>query len=375
MGKIGIITFHFAENAGAALQCFALYSYIREQGGDSIVINYRPKYHTSKYSLFINPFDAMVSDEKMFRKVQLFVHRLVSNVKFIGKLRRKRNFNIFMQEYCTQSPAAGTPLELSALCRDYSACIAGSDQIWNEKYTNGSFDNAYFLDFFSGPKYTYAASVGYLLDKHKLKVVRDKLLKFNKISVRENSLMRQLTNRDKLNVVTCVDPTFLLDKEHWLKIAGKSRSTGKYILAYQLEQSIEFADVLLGLQKKTGLKVINISPNDFLKGTGIKTSRDQYCSPQRFLNYICYAEYIVTNSFHGTVFSIIFERKFAGILHSRTPERMKTLLTDHGLEKRIYIEYEDSILEEINYKAAKDLYRNKVEQSKKYLAEIIEEVG
>lgn len=372
MGKIGIITFHFAENFGASLQCFALYNYIREHNGDCIIINYRPDYHSSKYNVFINPFDAFKTSESPVRKIKIFTKRLLSNSMFIGRIRKKNAFSNFLKEYCEQTALVKTAEELVELGRDFSVCIAGSDQIWNEMYTNGSFDSAYFLRFFSGLKYTYAASAGYLFDDAKLKDITHFLTGFRKISVRETSLMEQINEYSGLEVITSVDPTLLLNRETWENVANAVPIVENYILVYQLESSGTILDITDNIQKATGLQVVNISPNDYLVGSGIRYKRVKYCSPIMFLSYVRHSQYVVTNSFHGTVFSIIFERTLACVLHSRTPERMKTLLADHGLEKRIYTSYDSATLDNINYNDAKKAYWSKIDQSKRYLDGIIE---
>lgn len=360
MKNVGIITFHFVENIGASLQCVALSHTLETLGYKSYVIDYKPEYHTSKYAIIKNPFSELVSGKPLFKALKGTLKQLILLYKVPKLYAKKKKFQNFMQKNIRTTREFRTIEELVEANNVIDVCVAGSDQIWNAMYTNGGLDSAYLMAFFNGPKYTYAVSAGTRINENDLSDNMDKLNRINKLSVRESALKKQLLEHG-IQSTMVLDPTFLMKKHDWDLLRNPKRSYGyKYILVYALEQDERLNLVLHRLLEQTGYQVIDISPRNFVKGEKCRRVKD--CGPVEFINYIANASYIVTNSFHGTVFSIIYEKNFFTIPHSKTPDRVIDLLDTLEIRNRLITEVNfNDIQTQIDYEkvnAQLDKYRN-----------------
>ena len=234
----------------------------------------------------------------------------------------------------------------------YSCVIVGSDQVWNLNITHGDF--TYFLkDVKNVRKCSYASSFGTIKSDVKYyDEIRNCLNDFEIINIRESSgknFINNLLPEKHVNLV--LDPTFLLTREEWREIAVRPSYKGKYVLIYQLAYSkslIKYAQ-RLAREKNCKLVTINGNPRQPIKGKNILNA-----GPEQWLGLIEDAECVITNSFHGTVFSIIFQKEFYTELLTTQEERndrVITLLTELELKNRILCKglSADTLNEKIDY--------------------------
>lgn len=293
MRNIGILTFQDADNYGAMLQCYALQKVINERYCTAEVINYKCYYLNHPYG-----FKSL--------KHKGLPRYILGNVNAIVRCFRHNNFEKFRKILPLTKPI--TRKNIKKATQKYDAVVVGSDCVWNDDITD--FDKVYLLDFIndSKKKLSYAASFGsetissYNLDQYK------KLLSsFKELNVREKSGMKIINNLIHKEANVVLDPTLLLDRNDWDKIAKSQNIKGKYIFVYQLSTSKYLLSIVNILKKKTGLPAIFIP---FPIGGFVKSKSLINKGPADLIGLIRDAEYVVTDSFHGTVFSIIYGKKF-----------------------------------------------------------------
>lgn len=329
--KICTLTCHNVYNPGASLQAYALCRYLSDCGHTVSVIDYRPDYLSGHFSLTAVP--------DQWRRRGLSLPYLLA--KLPGRLmsrRRKKPFDRFTDSYLPLTPRSyNTVGELRADPPQADCYVAGSDQIWNTLFPTGR-DAAFFLDF--GPdsvrRVSYAASFatpGLAPDCRE--AVRRHLQRFDVLSVREGSGVTLVSDLG-LEAVQVADPVLLLDKDRWLALAEPSgltlKAPGGYIALYDFDESPQTRAVVDKLRSQTGLPVFSI-------GGARRRYADRSftrLSPLQFVDAIAQAEYVVTGSFHATVFSMMFQKPFAFVERlDGLNERMTDLLRWTGLEQRV----------------------------------------
>ena len=320
--KIGILTFHCAHNYGAVLQCFALQEYLKILGHEVCVINYRPSY--LKYGLFIwynwlslNPVKCIKKIIKQLRSLNLQYKRFKAFESFIHRRLNVKSIN------------------LQSVHNDIDCFVFGSDQIWRKN--NNQFDPIYFGEFKAAHGHkliSYAASMG--LDKlsETEKGQISKWLKnFSIITVRETSLKQLLSPLTDKKIDVVVDPTFLLSQQEWMKIARTPDVDKPYILIYQVipnPLANEIADIAA---KKLKAEIIEIASK--VNNTQRNHRVVYTASPEEFLGWIMNARFVVTTSFHGTAFSVIFNKAFVSIKQNKPSDlRIKSILNQFQLIDR-----------------------------------------
>ncbi|MDL2288689.1 polysaccharide pyruvyl transferase family protein [Oscillospiraceae bacterium OttesenSCG-928-F05] len=351
MNKVGILTLHFSLNYGAVLQCYALRKTIADKTGyDVDVINYIPPSHGG---------------------------RSFKETHFSADYEKKlRLFDNFRSDECGISPQKVTKENLREDQGEYDFYVAGSDQIWNTSFS--LFDPLYFLDFAEAPskKIAYAASIGLSLDDPLLdkSVFKAYVPKLDHISVREQThqaFVQRYT--DKTEVETVLDPTMLLKKEDYDNIlAGEKEKCEKFIFLYFLKhdtsavQALNFANTL---SRKFDLPVVHNFTE--LPGAVFKHASKSMAfeGPKDFLWYIKNAEAVVTNSFHGTVFSLLFKTPFYTILDKKMASRAADLLRNCNLSDRIVKGFvkADDVNMEVDFRSADRYISKQKEKSIKFL--------
>ena len=215
--------------------------------------------------------------------------------------------------------------------QDETACyLAGSDQIWNPLFKNG-WDGAFFLDFApeGAKRVSYAASFSVEeLSKESREFMSERLKKVDTVSVREGSAVK-LLNEMGIDGITVLDPVFLLDREHWEGLAT-AQITEKYLLIYDFDASPELLSFARSIAREKGLKIASLFKTD-----GADIVLDTH-GPREFLGDIMNAECVISNSFHATAFSIIFDKEFY-VFRRREGinTRMADLLSAYGLSDRM----------------------------------------
>jgi hypothetical protein len=316
--KVGIVTFHRAHNYGAVLQAYALQKVIEECNCIVGFIDYQHEYFKHGYNIYPS-LKTIKSTRKL---LSYFKKWLELFLDYKHKRLRHSHFQNFINNHLNIFPEENLELELVVL---------GSDQIWNYKYLNG-FDKNYFGDIngvISKKTISYAASMGCSkIHSSFLDNFIYNISKIDKIGVRENSLKKYIEKHTKTSVEVNLDPTLLLTANDWNKLPLPERVKDKYILVYEVHNHPETSATAEKIGKLLDCKIVNLtskadwrlSPNSFTTA-----------SPLDFLSLFKHAEFVVTTSFHGTVFSILFKRnfftmKFGSDIDIRSSELLNLLL-------------------------------------------------
>ncbi|BCN70594.1 hypothetical protein RE943_40670 [Prescottella equi] len=207
--------------------------------------------------------------------------------------------------------------------------LAGSDQIWNT--IHGDLDPVYFLDGIpSRKRFSYAASFGTEAPANSNRArVTSWLQKFGEVSVRERSAQASLATAG-IRARVDVDPVLLHDRTFWSQFAERTPAAdGKYILVYQLHNTPDFDRRLRIIEDRHRLPVRRITPD--AKMFVSKRASDYLASPERFVGLFRDAEAVVTDSFHGTAFSLVFGRPLYALLPERNTTRNTDLLESVGI--------------------------------------------
>ena len=347
MKKIGIITYHFAHNYGAVLQTYATQTVLEKLGANSEVLDYAPKYHTEIYTPkrdikfgFINKLKKESAHKSGAIRLLAAVKTIYTNSKFnkTGVEDRENKtliYKSFVDKFLKISRHYNTLLELVENPPEYDGIVAGSDQIWNWRLTNQEYDDAYFLQF--GKKdmkrCIYAASIGNTTAEECYSHVKNLSIAINHISFREKPVCDRYNELSKVDCIDVCDPTLLLSAEEYNKISKNSfLLLEPYILAYILVDNSVITGLLKTLEKKTGLRVIEISPEQkYLNSEHVSN-----IEPNEFPSFFRNASYVVTNSFHGTVFSLIYNRNlFCAANPNSRDSRITSLLKNCGILYRL----------------------------------------
>lgn len=347
------ITCHRPLNYGAALQAYALNAKLRSYGLDAKVIDYQPAYY------YASNKGLLVRFLRVFLRAPEWM---------LGR----RRFGNFLRKYVPMSPKAYRTIEdLRSDVPVADVYIAGSDQIWNCLDLENGKDDTFFLTFApaGSKKISYAASLAMPeIPADQVERYRKNLSSFDAISVREKTGRRLLTEAGVADVHTVVDPVFLLSRQDWEQLAAEDsyKPSEKYVLVYSFNRNKKLHRYARNLAKSLGAQVysINTTIEDFFLDT------DKYfwnATPNTFVNLIRNAEAVVTNSFHGTSFSIIFNKQFH--LFSKKDKansRMHDLLDELGLLDR-FVKSEDLIEESIDYETVNGIVAIKRKASEDFL--------
>ena len=340
--KVGILTILNVNNYGAELQCCALYRKLQQLGYDAEVINYLFGIHPEH--VFEGEKRTVPIPLKQLIKVKLLP--VVQNMfcMFHQKNKRLRNkrFDEFHAKYnhltSTVYPSVKSLYEAKF---NYDVLCIGSDQVWN--YMKGYSLEPFFACFDKNntKKITYASSIGLSsLSVEAEQVFKKELASFAYISVREqqaSEILEKLLDR-KIDVV--LDPTLILNKQEWIEVAKYDMCPKeKYLLVYIV--TIKPCDYVLTLArhiaKQRNLKIVRICRDAYPEHSGSDVEEILTAGPSDFVGLFSKAEFVVTNSFHGTVFSINFSKPFYSVIksHHSTNSRLTSILKKLGLEDRI----------------------------------------
>lgn len=346
MKTIGLCCCYKHPNYGSQLQSYATTVEMKKRDINCEVIRYKKKW-TLKFmreaKVWTLPFNRVLLSDCFLavkKKIFLELHRDVKKQNEV----RNRRFAEFSQSHFTNlSKLCHGHDELEALGASYDGVFVGSDQLWSPSGITGDFYNLMFVPD-SVPKFSYAASIGVSkLPKDKRKLYTTFLNRIDHISMRENAgskIVKELTGRD---VPVVVDPVMLLTKEEWEKeIPVKKVVDEPYIFAYFLGKSKENRSKIMELKEKTGLKIVTFHHMDCYNkaDVGFGDCALYDVGPEEFLNLIRNAEYVCTDSFHGSVFSLIHHKKLM-IFNRYTDSskvsknsRIDSLSANLGLEDR-----------------------------------------
>ena len=339
--KVGILTFHEADNYGATLQAYALQNVISRKANCEI-INYHCKFILSQIK--------RIETASLPKRIVAFLFKAKKHIMFarFGRkyLKLSRDFN------------ESTKREINGL---YDLVFVGSDQVWNVECTDN--DKTYFADFIIDDTQilSYAASFGSAPYPQGF----DSLLqRFNTISLREDKYKEKLEALGK-DVRIDIDPTMLLGKEDWSALSRKRPIQARYVFVYLVGDQVHLLERAEKYAAENKCKVItNKRSLDFFL----------HCSPEDFINWIYYADCVFTNSFHGTVFSVILHKKFTVecTLKSGYNNRARNLLGILGLENSMLENWDGK--ENLDWSGIDEKIETMREESKQFIYESIEAI-
>ena len=369
MKKIATLTFHSAYNYGSVLQAYALQEFClkilkeHDEKCDYKVINLRLPSQKEQYAII----------RRNFNKKNMI--RNVLTIPFYFQIKEKnKKFEEFINEYLniTKEFNSLKDIENCKEIQNFDCYISGSDQIWNVDALD--FSKAYYLPFVkNGRKISYAASFGQSLvaiknNKEYLELLKD----YDYVSVREEKSRDFLKDKGcKNEIVVNVDPTLLLEKKDWGKFIKKDAFQHDYILFYTLYPSKKVLQCAKKIAKILKLPVVVTkfnNQNDYFT----MFQKKYNAGPIDFLNLVYHAKFVISSSFHGTVFSILFEKPFYSIINGEHDLRIETLLNKVGLDDRI-IYKENDISEkidnayQISFNKAKNIIKQEQIKSKEFL--------
>ena len=299
--KAGLITFHFANHYGAQLQAYATMRAVEQMGTPCEIIDYRLPHTTQTNRLY----QKGRSPKTMLTNLHTALHH-----KTLA--RRNERFAAFVAEqmHCSQMRYE-TIGQLQENPPQYDLYISGSDQIWSPSiFVNGRFDPAFFLAFAAaGRKISYASSFGGAAVPAAMEdELEGYLASFDAVSARENQAKQVLEQAMEQEVPTVLDPTLLLTGADWGEIAASPAVDGPYILCYFISDYSDLLPHLQAVQKETGYPIVQLAGMRRRVPGAKKIIFD--AGPREFLGLFQNAAYVLTNSFHGTVFSLQFEKPF-----------------------------------------------------------------
>lgn len=354
MKKVGILTFHFANNYGAVLQAYALRKAINQLPDcEAEIINYVPKGYRCI------PFDE--------REESLHL------------LEGKRNK---MENFLTRECGICTPMLSEVSGNEYDYYCVGSDQVWNTDMFGGQNEEYFFphLDN-DAVRISYAASIGTEADRINETIFCKYLPKFQAISLREYNYISYLNKLCNVSCESVLDPTLLLESSVYESLADKNiRMSEPYILLlwYNMPgENTRYVEFVNKLSRKYDLPVVHSIINAprymFYKDGGCM----MYEGIEGFLWYMKNAEFVVTNSFHGSIFAVQFQRPFYIFISKLRRSRLDCLVNTLGIKERVVDRYID--FREINKKIDFSLIKEKVvenrEKSFQFLKKALEIEG
>lgn len=358
---IGIITFHRAANYGTVLQTYALQKTLDKLNVENEVIDYRCKYIENIY----NPFPTIgIKHTKTF---------ILQVLRILPRLRVRIVFNKFLKEYVRMSTKIGRT-KLKDISEKYDAIITGSDQVWNLALTDA--DLAYVLEFTSDNtrKLSYAASLGpEKIELQYKKILAPYLKKFEYISVREETAFQQVLEMTGKNATIDADPTVLLKLDEWNEIADASNlKYENFIFVYTMQPSEILYDIAEKISAEQKCLIYSISMVDNSRKLGINVRGLKVTD---FVWMIKNAKYVITNSFHGLMFSIRYHKEFFWAYqngnHMSNP-RFDMLTKLYKIDKRRcdnVNDYKNCV--KMDWNETEEVLRNQAEISKRHLISMI----
>lgn len=376
MKTVGIITLSNSTNYGGILQSVALSRTISSLGMKPINITYQKMPGAWKsVRHYVSQRVCLYGSKGIYTKIRIcggVVKTLVSNIHYLDARKKRKNFILFINSYLQATPYYATEELLRKNCSAYDAYITGSDQVWNTSFSYNEFLPPFFLSFVPDgvPCYSYAASVGGKKSDDYVKEIIRRTKHFVGITVREKSLEEQMHFFGCNRVETMLDPTLLLRKEEWETLENKpdAKIPEHYILVYYLEKDSNHDLMIKKVTEEMGLPVVNIMPT--YKKADYPCIEDRTAGPAEFLYYVHHADYIITNSFHMVVFSMLYNKKFIALAREGQESRIIDLLKKVHLEDRYVKRLEDCKVITKEYSDISGLIKEDREKSLNFLKSI-----
>lgn len=369
--KINVITLHRVRNYGSSLQTLALQKVLEDNKCQIQVIDYYPERYTSWGLL-----KRLKGKSKHLEQnpILLLIARMIISISYIKK---KIVFDDFLKKYINLTEMTyRNEKELLENLPQADAYCTGSDQVWNSHWNEG-IDKPLYLSFVKKEhyKFSYASSIGNaVLELDEGRAVKSYLEQYNRITVREDTGVGIIKKLGFEDVKQMLDPTLLLNSTEWSNYVSNKFSNRRYVVTYNLHHDKKIDRYANELAKANNLEVYHISYNlhDIIRRGKLK-----WCPTiEEYLGLIRDAEYVITDSFHATVFSIIFNKKFVAIYPEQASTRIKSLLhlldiEDRGTERMPCLE---EAYQEINYSKVEQILNREREKAKEYIRDVLKDV-
>ena len=361
--KVGIITWCCYRNFGTFLQAYALQSFLRKNGYDVELLNdyqYSVKQPLSlKIKIAIKDYIKQFFFPKLFKSVKKDRESYILYESF-----KKKYLYI---DYQVAS--------LHDVDQRYDAFVCGSDQIWNPGGFKRNGNEYYFASFASKPKIAYAPSIGVKSIPSEYKERFSELISdFSFISVREKTAVNAMKDVIEKPIEVVVDPTLLIDRKDWFQLIDNNlnKQQDKYLFLYLLTFNQEYISAAYDYAQLHNLKV------RIVKACGVNLHIDEAepAGPLEFLNMIAGASYVMTDSFHAAIFSMIYNKAFVVFKRFKDNDvvsqnsRVENLLGKVGLKERLidenHLEFIDA-LTDIDFGQVDHLIKREIQDSQQYL--------
>lgn len=317
--EIGILTFHYAHNYGAVLQAYALKAVLTNMGHTVHIINYRNTYIDDSYTKKLNTLSEI---EKRGRHLDF--------KECLAEYFRRKKFNLFILKTLLDNNKEIQTLDTIEKM-DMDIYITGSDQVWTWWLTGG-YDPVYFLDFRSNAKkISYAASMydcNILQDK--VEYIKDAWKRFNYISVRESEIADYISSLCNIEVSVVADPTLLLNKSQYHVLEKKCKFPKNGVFVYYVTEDQVLKKFSVNYAEQLGTELYELHYVGYDKDK--KYKQVSAISPGQFLYCMNKAKTVITNSYHGVIFSIIYRKNFYAVYEH--DDRKDGLLRLLGLEEQ-----------------------------------------
>ncbi|MCG2431661.1 polysaccharide pyruvyl transferase family protein [Aequorivita xiaoshiensis] len=320
--KIGIFTLPLNNyNYGGILQAYALQKYLES-------LNCEVEHINRQYNI-----EPLV-------KFKSFIYNMLNYSAYRTTKTKHKNFDIFIEKYLKTSRNLYSSNDVLAYLKSekFNVLLTGSDQVWRRDYASNIYKDLYLDYDYKAKKLSYAASFGKdgLVELDDENEIHKFLMKFTAISVRENSAVELIEKLGIKDVMQHVDPTMLLNKTDYLELVEKSgvqhsNKQEPYVLSYILDSSKTKDIILKDLAHSKKLKVIQ-------NGKGASENLESYISIEEWISRFSNAELIITDSFHGCVFSILFNIPFVALGNQeRGLSRFDSLLELFDIKDRLVL--------------------------------------
>ena len=381
--KIGLLSV-YNHNYGSILQAYALQTVLRNSGNDTEIIFYKKTniLKQAKRLLYLPLLKATIKMKWKSIYCKAF-HKDTYNKILVS---REQAFSQFIHEHMYFSKIYAGRTALVNASDEYDCFVLGSDQVWNTMNLGADFYTMTFVPD-NKKKITYAPSFGVSqIPRSQIEKTRDYLQRIDHISVRETDgvrIVKELTGRD---VPQVVDPTILVDRSVWDEQKGDRIIAEDYILCYFISSNEKYREFAKQLAKKTGKKIVAIPhvdefvSSDERFGDIVPTN----IGPLQFVNLISNAAYVCTDSFHGSVFSTLYERPFFTFSRynsdgaDSTNSRLYSYLKLIGMENRMYKAEQELTNNDLltpDFTSAKQKLNKIRSDSEKYLFRALDSVG
>ncbi len=329
MKKVVFITIHVGANFGSVLQTIATSETLKRLGMESQCVNYIPPRVTYKRFWSLGNVNFLKKTIRFLWKFYSLPERLLNSKVYQG----------YLCKYVKLSSPIYAEDNFSEKCPKADVYMTGSDQVWNMNHNEG-LDTHYFYDGIRGKKISFASSIGYteLIDGGK-EALKKYLADYSSLSVREDSAVELLASLG-LKAEQLLDPVFMLNEAEWKMYTIPERIIKEpYLLVYAPYNTVDKGLIFHHARRiadKEGLKVVTFSWTYFKDKDADISMR--FAGPGDFLNLMMNADYVITNSFHGTAFSINLKKRFWVFLPAGFTTRITSVLTRFGLIDRLIVD-------------------------------------